>query len=305
MPKADLHRFAETIDAFLAYMGLERGLSANTVAGYENDLNQLAASLAGQGVDGWDAVNADHVSAWIASLSQDEYEASSLARKLSAARMLARFLVKENVRPDDFCELLSAPKLARHLPGTLSPAEVEALFAAVPPSTPHGLRDRAMLEMMYGSGLRVSELCGLTLTDVNGEERFVRVRGKGDKQRVVPVGSSALHALAQYLAAGRPALLKPRTGGELFLSQWGRAISRKMFWVLIKRYAQAAGIRQNVKPHLLRHSFATHLLAGGADLRAIQEMLGHADIGTTQIYTAVNPKTLVETHARFHPRGSA
>ncbi len=304
MPPAKPDHFLEQIDAFLAFVALERGLSAHTTAAYENDLGQLAVFLGKAGVAGWNAVSADDVAGWIGSLSKDDYEASSLARKLSAVRMLARFLVKENVRPDDFSELLSAPKLARRLPGTLSPLEVERLLTAPALSTPHGVRDKAMLELMYGSGLRVSELCGLSLHDVDQEQGFLRVvKGKGNKQRIVPVGGPALTALRQYLVEGRPRLLKPRTGSELFLSQWGRAISRKMFWVLIKRYAAAAGISQSVKPHLLRHSFATHLLSGGADLRAIQEMLGHADIGTTQIYTAVNPSVLADTHRRFHPRG--
>ena len=296
--------FDERLDAFVAHLSLERGLSAHTVAGYESDLKQLAAFLARQRRENWGAVRADDVAAWLNALSLDDYDAASLARKLSAVRMFARFLVAENTRPDDFTETLSAPRLARRLPGTLSPREVDTLMAAVPLDTPRGLRDKAMLELMYGSGLRVSELCGLSLHDVDADEAFVRVRGKGDKQRVVPVGAHALAALKNYLEHGRPLLAKPRTKSELFLSQWGRAISRKMFWVLIKAYARGAGIRQTVKPHLLRHSFATHLLAGGADLRAIQEMLGHADIGTTQIYTAVNPATLAETHARCHPRGS-
>ena len=304
MPHPPRGDFSEQIEAFLAYIALERGLSAHTVAGYQNDLEQLAKFLGQKNVRGWAGVEADDIARWIASLSEAQYEASSLARKLSAVRMLARFLVKENVRRDDFAELLAAPKLARRLPGTLSPAEVDALLAAPPVSTPHGLRDKAMLELMYGSGLRVSELCGLSLHDIDPEQAFLRVaKGKGDKQRIVPVGTHALAALSRYLAEGRPRLVKPRTGSELFLSQWGRAISRKMFWVLIKRYARTAGISQPVKPHLLRHSFATHLLAGGADLRAIQEMLGHADIGTTQIYTAVNPARLAQTHRRFHPRG--
>ncbi len=306
MPTRKDDPFAEQIDAFLAYIALERGLSKHTEAGYENDLRQLAAFLQKRGVGGWKDVSAEDVGQWVHSLGEDDYVPASLARKLSAVRMLARFLVKENVRPDDFTELLETPKLVRKLPGTLSANQVDALLKAVPLNTAHGLRDRAMLEMMYGSGLRVSDLCALSLHDVDREQGFLRVlKGKGGKQRVVPVGGCALEALHRYIEEGRPQLLKPRTGSELFLSQWGRAISRKMFWVLVKRHAQAAGISQPVKPHLLRHSFATHLLMGGADLRAIQEMLGHADIGTTQIYTAVNPSRLAQAHARYHPRGSA
>ena len=215
----------------------------------------------------------------------------------------ARFLVAEKVIRNDFTELISAPKLARHLPETLSPEEVEALLDAPSRHSAQGLRDRAFLELMYSSGLRVTELCQLTLQDLDLEEGFLRVEaGKRGKDRLVPVGGKAAEAIQRYLHNGRPSLVRPKTGSALFLSNRGAALSRKTVWYWIKQYAERAGIKKPVKPHLLRHSFATHLLSNGADLRAIQEMLGHADIGTTEIYTRVDRQRLVEAHGRFPPR---
>ena len=297
--------FAEEIDAFLAWVELERGLSANTSAGYESDLIQFALFLAGRGKTGWRPVDSADVSAWVHFLSDGEYCVSSLARKLTAVRMLARYLVKQGIRPDDFSEMAEGPKLARHLPGTLNAEEVERLLEAPDTRDPRGLRDRAILELLYSSGLRVSELCGLSLQQIDLEHGFLRVFGKGSKERAVPVGSKAVEALTAYLSTGRPVLAKPRTGSAVFISERGTAISRKTVWHNIKKLARAAGIEKPVKPHLLRHSFATHLLSGGADLRVIQELLGHANIATTQIYTAVEPRRLVDEHARFHPRGNA
>lgn len=281
---------------------LERGRSDRTLSAYESDLRQCAVFLRRAGHADWRTAPAPAVTDWLYSLSGDDYTVASLARKLSALRMFARHLVRERVRPDDFTELLQGPKLVRRVPGTLSAAEVERLMAAPTGGDAHGLRDRAMLELFYSSGLRVSELAGLTLQQVDLEAGFLRVFGKGAKERVVPVGAKARAALADYIAAGRPHFVKAKTGSQLFLSERGTAISRQMLWVLVKKYARAAGIEKPVKPHLLRHSFATHLLSGGADLRAIQEMLGHANIGTTQIYTAVEETRLTEQHARFHPR---
>ena len=294
--------FLEDMAALLAHLELERGLSKHTLAAYEADLVQCARHLQGMGAAGWRAAKPEQVSAWLGALTKADYAAASLARKLTAVRLLARYLVRENLRKDDFAALLPGPKLRRKLPETLTAEEVARLLGAPPTSTPQGLRDRAMLELMYSSGLRVSELCGLRLQAVDLEEGLVRVLGKGSKERVTPFGKTAAGAVQLYLSSGRPALVKQRTGSELFLSQQGKAISRKMFWVVIKKHALRAGISKPVKPHLLRHSFATHLLAHGADLRAIQEMLGHADLATTQIYTAVEGRRLVQEHARHHPR---
>ncbi len=293
----------EQLDGFLAFLELERGLSRNTITAYQADLLQFAEALSVGGVTNWNGVVGGNVSDWLYRLSEGALAVSSLARKLSAVRMIARYLVKEGVCQKDFTELVEGPKVVRKLPATLSLADMKKLLAAPASGTVHGLRDRAILELFYSSGLRVSELAGLNLQQIDLQQGFVRVFGKGSKERVVPVGSQAAEAVATYLAAGRPGLVKARTGSAVFLSERGRAISRKTIWALIKVYARKAGLPQNVKPHLLRHSFATHLLSGGADLRAIQEMLGHADIGTTQIYTAVETTRLTEQHSRYHPRG--
>ncbi|MFQ3224630.1 MAG: integrase/recombinase XerD [Lentimonas sp.] len=294
--------FFEPVESFLAWLELERGLSANTISAYARDLAQYAQFLKKQGVADWNAVDESALSAWTAHLSEAEYARSSQARKLSAIRMLARHLVREGLRKDDFTELVSAPKQSRKLPEVLTHDELKRLLEAPATNTPHGLRDRAILELFYSSGLRVSELCGILLQAINLDDGYVRVFGKGSKERIAPIGRAAVAAVRDYLAGARPHFVKAKTGSELFLSQQGRAISRKMVWVLIKQYAAKAGIQKSIKPHLLRHSFATHLLEGGADLRAIQEMLGHSDISTTQIYTSVQSARLADEHALYHPR---
>lgn len=293
--------FSEDIDGFLNFIDLERGLASKTQESYASDLDQCATFLARQGVKDWRTVSGDAVAKWIHSLSGDEFKVSSLARKLTALRGLARYLVREKLRDDDFTALLTSPKQVR-IPGTLTPAEVDRLLAAPSGGDAQALRDRALLELFYSSGLRVSELGGLTIQQINLEHGFLRVFGKGSKERVVPIGGKAADAIAVWLESGRPHFVKSRTGSELFLSERGGGLSRVTLWFIVKKYARLAGITKTVKPHLLRHSFATHLLSGGADLRAIQEMLGHANISTTQIYTAVESKRLIDQHAKFHPR---
>jgi integrase/recombinase XerD len=295
--------FANDIEAFLSFISLERGLSPNTIAAYRRDLDQAAAYFAQkQPAKDWRAVTSEHAAAWVHSLSAGRYSIASLARKLTALRMLARFLVRERVRGDDFTALLSGPKLRRKMPHTLTTDEVARLVRAPSGGGPRALRDRALLELFYSSGLRVSELAALMLQQIDLDHGFIRVFGKGSKERVVPVGGMARDALATYLASGRPHLVKPKTGSQFFLNNRGSALSRVGLWMIVKQHAARAGITKNVKPHALRHSFATHLLTGGADLRAIQEMLGHASISTTQIYTAVEPQRLLDHHAKFHPR---
>jgi integrase/recombinase XerD len=294
--------FADDLDAYLGYVELEKGLSRNTTKSYESDLRQAAHYLKKHGARGWTAVNARQLTGWLHWLNDEGFSESSQARKLTAVRMLCRHLVREHRRKDDPTELLQGPKFRRPLPQTLSTGEMEKLLAAPSGGDAYAIRDRAMLELFYSSGLRISELCGLSLQQIDLEHGFVRVFGKGAKERVVPLGAKAREAVLVYLGSGRPRLMKSRTGSELFLSERGQAISRKTLWHIVKKYAARAGLAKPVKPHLLRHSFATHLLGGGADLRAIQEMLGHASIGTTQIYTAVENSRLREQHARFHPR---
>ncbi|MEM9227865.1 MAG: site-specific tyrosine recombinase XerD [Verrucomicrobiota bacterium] len=292
------------IEDFILSLETERGLSQNTIAGYRNDLAHATEYLRAQGVADWAIVERDHLAGWMTELTKLDYAPASVARKRTALRTFAKYLLRERVITKDFSELLDSPKLQRKLPSTLSAAQVEALLEAPKGERPQDLRDRAMLELMYSSGLRVSELCELPLQAVDLENGFVRLVGKGAKERVVPIGRKAVEALESYLMSGRPKLVKPPTGHACFLSTRGTALSRKTFWFNLKKHALAAGIKQPVKPHLLRHSFATHLLENGADLRAIQEMLGHADISTTQIYTAVRSETLAAQHAQFHPRKS-
>jgi integrase/recombinase XerD len=297
---------ADGVDAFGVFIELEKGHSPHTVESYQRDICQCAHFLATKRkLKSWNSVRGDDISAWLESLGEADYSAASLARKLSALKHCARFLVAEKTIPDDFTELLSAPKLARHLPDTLSPEEVDALLDAPSRHSAQGLRDRALLELMYSSGLRVSELCALTLQNIDLEEGFLRVEaGKRGKDRLTPVGGRAIEAIQIYLHNARPSLVRAKTGSAVFLSNRGTALSRKTVWHWIKEYAKRAGIEKPVKPHGLRHSFATHLLSNGADLRAIQEMLGHADIGTTEIYTKVDRRQLIDAHAKFHPRKS-
>jgi len=294
--------FASDVDAFIAFIDLERGLARNTRESYQRDLDQAAAFLASRGAADWRGVTREQAEAWMRGLSRGGAAATTLGRKLTALRVFARFLVRENLRPDDFTALLTGPKFPRRLPGALSLEEVRRLLAAPTGGGAGALRDRALLELFYSSGLRVSELAALAIQQVDLEGGFVRVFGKGSKERVVPVGGRACDALAAWITSGRPHFVKSGTGSQLFLNNRGTGISRVMLWMIVKKYAKRAGIEKIVKPHLLRHSFATHLLSGGADLRAIQEMLGHASISTTQIYTAVEGKRLVDHHARFHPR---
>lgn len=294
--------FAHDTEAFLGFIGLERGLAKNTSAGYRRDLDQAALFFARRGAADWRNVTCDQAAAWLHSLSSADYTVASLARKLSALRSMARFLVREKRRDDDFTALLTGPKPARKIPHTLTADEVARLVVAPAGGDPRSLRDRALLELFYSSGLRVSELAALTLQQVDLQQGFLRVFGKGAKERFVPVGAKARDALEVYLLSGRPHLVRPHTGSAFFLNHRGRAISRVALWMIVKAHARRAGITKPVKPHALRHSFATHLLAGGADLRAIQEMLGHASISTTQIYTAVEPQRLLDQHAKFHPR---
>jgi integrase/recombinase XerD len=296
----DPSAFASDLDAYIAYLDLERGLSRNTRENYQRDLEQCAAFVAKRGAKDWRSVTPEQARAWVHSLSRGA--ASSQARKLTALRMFARFMVRENLRTDEFTAFLSGPKPGRRLPESLTSAEVGRLLKSPSGGDPSSLRDRALLELFYSSGLRVSELAALTLQQIDLKDGFARVFGKGSKERVVPMGASARDAIEAWVASGRPYFVKARTRSELFLSSRGTSLSRVGLWGIVKKHAKRAGIAKSVKPHLLRHSFATHLLTGGADLRSIQEMLGHASISTTQIYTAVEGRRLLDQHARFHPR---
>ncbi len=296
-------KLLEEIEAYLAFASLEKGLAENTVLSYQQDIEQFASFVAKKrGRNKWSQVESDDASDWIYMLSDKDYSNASLCRKLSALRMFVSYLLREEKISKSFLELVTGPKLRRKAPDALTIGEVERLLDAPDLTTPAGLRDRAILELLYSSGLRVSELCEAKLQQIDIANGAVKVYGKGSKERVVPMGFQAVIALSGYLDQGRPRLVKPITGSGCFLSNRGIPISRKTVWVLIKKYARKAGIEKPVKPHGLRHSFATHLLTGGADLRVIQELLGHADISTTQIYTSVEAERVATAHEEYHPR---
>lgn len=288
------------IDAFLACARVERGLAAHTVSSYSFDLKDFLEFFRGRRL-AWPP-GAGDLQAYVDWLHAAGLSPRTVARRLSALRQFFRFLLLEGRIGEDPTAMLTAPRLWRNLPKYLTAPQVEALLAAPQPDSPRGLRDRAMLETLYATGLRVSELVGLRLADLNLELGFVRVTGKGGKQRLVPVGSKAQEALREYLQAGRPALLKGRASAHLFVTARGGAMTRQAFWILLRNYGRQAGIFQKLSPHVLRHSFATHLLEGGAGLRSVQAMLGHADISTTEIYTHVMRTRLKNVVDQHHPR---
>ncbi len=294
----------ETIEDYLLHLSMERGLSENTVASYRGDLSAYADHLEGIGVTRPADIEEKDLKRYVRERLAGSAAARSVARRLSALRGYHRYLVFAGVRSSDPTAGLTAPKLGRRLPDVLSVYDVEALMDAVDTSTPLGVRDRAMIEVDYGAGLRVSELITLEISNLFLEEDYIKVVGKGSKERVIPLGSAAIEWTNRYRADVRPALAaKAPPTDVLFLNARGRPLSRMGFWKILQKHVLVSGVRDSVKPHTLRHSFATHMLEGGADLRAVQEMLGHADISTTQIYTSVDREYLKEIHRTFHPRG--
>jgi len=290
------------LDLFLAHLRVEKGLARNSVEAYGRDLRRWLDDLADQGVGSWGSVRRSHLEEHLRRLLARGISARSQARALSAIRALQRLLVAERIAAVDPTEDVASPRPGRRLPQLLSRAEIDRLLAAPDPRTPAGRRDRAMLELLYATGLRVSELCGLEVNDVHLETRMLVARGKGSKERLVPVGAPAAEALRAYLSTAREALLRGRRSRDLFVTPRGRRMSRQAFWKLLSRHALGAGIARRISPHQLRHSFATHLLEGGADLRAVQAMLGHADVATTQIYTHVERGQVRRLYERHHPR---
>jgi integrase/recombinase XerD len=290
------------LELFLAHVRVEKGLSENTAEAYGSDLRRYVAHLGRMGIGAWERVGRGEIREHLAELVRTGHSGRSQARALSAIRQLHKLLVAERLAPTDPTDEVGAPRPGRKLPEPLGRAEVEALLAAIPTRTPSGRRDRAMVELLYATGLRVSELVGLRLNDLDLEGRVLVARGKGGKERLVPVGALAAAAVRDWLAAPREALLKGRRSRDLFVTPRGGRLTRQGFAKLLQRHARAAGIARRISPHKLRHSFATHLLEGGADLRAVQAMLGHADISTTQIYTHVDRTRVRKLHERFHPR---
>ncbi len=290
------------LDLFLVHVRVEKGLSANTVEGYGHDLRRYLDHLATAGLTEWARVERRDIQGHLAGLVEAGLSPRSQSRALSAIRTFHRLLAAEKLTPGDPADEIDSPRRDRKLPQPLSPAECAGLMVAPDPRTPAGRRDRAMLELLYATGLRVSELVGLTLNDVNLETRVLVARGKGNKERLVPVGAPAAESVKAYLAGARELLLKGRRSPDLFVTSRGGRMTRFGFARLLERHGRAAGIGRRISPHKLRHSFATHLLAGGADLRAVQAMLGHVDVATTQIYTHVDTTQARRLYDRFHPR---
>lgn len=289
------------IDDFTTYLRVEKGLAANSVASYRLDLEKLQSFARDRGL-GIEALGAGHLGEWVRGLSGAQLSPRSIRRALSAARGFYAFLVLDGVRADDPTGNLPAPTTPRRLPRFLSVEEVMALLEAAGPAEAAERRDRAMLEVLYATGLRVSELTRLGVAQVNLEVGVVSCVGKGGKERVVPLGEAAVEGVRGYLASARPLILGRRRSSYLFVSRRGSAMTRQAFWKMIRARGLRARIRKPITPHVLRHSFATHLLEHGADLRSVQMMLGHADISTTQIYTHVTRERLKQVHARYHPR---
>jgi len=293
------------LDAFLDHLVVERGLAANTILAYGRDLRGYVGTLEGLGIARTDGIEDEALEYHLARLSRVGLRASSRSRTVSAIRQFHRFLRQEGLMRADVAAEITSPRRGKRIPKVLTINQIEALLDQPDLDTALGLRDRAMLELAYASGLRVSELCGLPEEGLIDGERLVLVRGKGGKQRVVPYGRHAERALNRYLAAGRPQLVRNPGIAGVFLNHHGRPISRIGFYKKLKQYAVSAKIPSGISPHILRHSFATHLLEGGAELRYVQELLGHSDISTTQIYTNVDTRHIIEVHRTFHPRGGA
>jgi len=296
------------ITRFLDFLAVERGLSRNTQDAYRRDLLRYGRYLLEMRVADAATAPEDVVAGFVARLSSTEfaegrrYRASSVARSLAAVRMFHLFLVREGEAEESAAEGIVRPKVPRTLPRPLSITDVTSLLDACADGDVSGLRDRAILETLYGAGLRISELVGLDVDDVDLDEGSVRVVGKGDKERVVPLGRFAVGAVGAYLTRGRPSLARPKTGPALFLNGRGGRLTRQGAATVLKKAARRAGIRKRVTPHMLRHSFATHVLEGGADIRVVQELLGHAVLSTTQVYTLVTGQRLREEYYSAHPR---
>ena len=292
----------ELVSLFLDSLSIEKGLSKNTTQSYGRDLGQYLRFLKKRGVTAPKSIHRKEIMDFLLSERDRELSPVSVARELVAIRMFHRFLVAEGKIAEDVTESLEAPKLWKHLPDVLSLEEVEALLKAPNTREPQGVRDQAVLEFMYATGSRASEVSSVKVGSVNFDTGYTRIRGKGEKERLVPLGKIARKSLQRYLESVRAKWLKNRAEDALFLTRQGKKMSRQSVWAILKKNAKAAGVQKEIYPHILRHSFATHLLEGGADLRVVQELLGHSDISTTQIYTHVEKSRLKSIHAKFHPR---
>lgn len=291
------------IEEFMDHLSVERGLSHNTLLAYRRDLWKYLRFLQTKNIDGIYQAKREHITAYMFDLKQQGISTNSISRNLAAIKMFHRFLVRERLAKEDPTTLIETPKLWKRVPDVLSTQEMEAVIKASCGRRWQAIRDHAILELLYASGMRVSELTNLNMENLNLEVGYVRCIGKGNKERIIPIGTRAKVSLKRYCEGIRGKLMKKDLTTVLFLSRLGKKISRQSIWKIIKGYAKKAKIKKSIKPHTIRHSFATHLLEGGADLRSVQEMLGHSDISTTQIYTHVDKERLRAIHKQFHPRG--
>jgi len=293
----------QAIDSFIRFLAVERGLSENYQLSTQRSLSEFAQWCAAKKkIDHPCSVTLPVISEYLADCKRAGLSASSIKLIVVAMKIFFRFLAGKGEVERDPAEALALPRIERYLPETLNELQVEQLLEKINTEVPHGLRDRAMIELLYASGLRTSELANARLENFSFEERVMRVTGKGNKTRIVPVGRKACEALAAYLSTERPKFVKRSSSSEIFLSERGTKLTTARIWQIMKKHARHSGLEKNIYPHLLRHSFATHLLGNGADLRIIQEMLGHADISTTQVYTHVDQQRLKAVHRQFHPR---
>ena len=292
----------ELITTFLDYLSVERGLSSNTIVSYRKDLEFYIDFLTSCHRDSLSKITKNDITNFMLAQKDKGISTNSVVRRLAAIRMFHRFLAREKILKNDPSDLIDSPKLWKKIPDTLSLNEVNALLAQPDIRNKQGLRDKAILETFYATGMRVSEAVNLKVDSVNLDIGFLRCIGKGNKERIIPLGTKAISSIKRYLKISRPLLLKKKESEFLFLNRFGKKISRQSLWKLVKKYANQARIKKPMRPHILRHSFATHLLERGADLRSVQEMLGHANISTTQIYTHINKERLKTIHRMFHPR---
>ncbi len=300
-PKPKIAKPPPLVKRLLDHLFIECGLAARTITEYQRDLTALWNDFEEWDVEPGD-ISMDDVRQHIIRLGQHGYSVATIARRLASIKVFLRFLHGEGILRRDIASLVESVKRWRNIPRTARQDQVEALIHAPKPGTEWYLRDRALLELLYATGMRVSEVADLHVNQINLDLGYVRCMGKGRKERIIPVGRPAIEAVKQYIGDARPHLLRERHGAHLFLSRTGRRLDRTNIWRLVRKYAIAAGITTPLSPHTLRHCFATHMLSGGADLRIVQELLGHADIATTQVYTHVDDKRLREIHRKFHPR---
>jgi len=292
----------ELIEQFLSYISVERGMADNTLSSYKRDLSRFTDYLKSKKIDSIDNVSRQMINSFMMAEKDRGLGSNSISRELACIKSFFKFLLKENIVKENVATIIESPKLWKKLPNTLSVAEVEVLLNAPNVRDLMEIRDKACLELMYATGMRVSELVNLRMDGVNIGAGFAKCFGKGSKERIVPFGKKAKESLVRYLEKSRPDFLKKHVSNFLFLTRLGKPMSRQTFWKIIKRYVKIARIKKKVTPHSLRHSFATHILERGADLRIVQEMLGHSDISTTQIYTHVSKDRLKSIHQKFHPR---